>query len=555
MYCDKPNVNQLTALLCLHDIRHVVVCPGSRNAVLSHNFHECPKLACHPVTDERSAAFAALGLCLSTRRPAAVCVTSGSALLNTLPAVAEAAARGLPLLVISADRPAQWLGQLDGQTLPQNGALLPYAPSFQLPEPKGEEEERWCNRLVNEALLRLTGAMPGPVHVNVPVSEPLYSFSTPELPRERVVREVRSLLQARLPDDLLERFRRSSLPLLVTGQRLPERSPSAKQLDDENRLLALPELIANRSGAWRSSLLEALLPSLELHPDIVVHSGGNLVGKQLKLLLRKEPGCAVVRIEEGNGLPDTFSRLETVVRSEENFVLSQLVSALPPNPRVATLKQRLSAVKQRLSAYVPACFSDIGVMQLTARRFAPEHTTLHLGNSSVVRNAGFFFDGGACAIHCNRGLNGIEGSLSTAVGSSLPDPRLTLVLIGDLSFFYDQNALWNQALNPRLRILLFNNGGGQIFYQLPGTSQMPALREYVAAAHHTTARGIAESNGLSYLSANGYAETEKALDLLLAPKAGHPALLEVFTRPEDNLRERTALLAFIREAYQHATTL
>ena len=157
MYCNTHQVNQLTSLLKAHHIEHVVVCPGSRNATIVHNLHtagsECFKL--HPVTDERSAAFVALGMTLATQQAVAVCVTSGSALLGCIPAVAEAYYRHLPLLVISADRPQYIIGQLDGQTLPQNGALAPYCTTFNITEPHNDNEV-WCNnRKINEALLAL----------------------------------------------------------------------------------------------------------------------------------------------------------------------------------------------------------------------------------------------------------------------------------------------------------------------------------------------------------------------------------------------------------------
>ncbi|MEE1315682.1 MAG: thiamine pyrophosphate-binding protein, partial [Prevotella sp.] len=149
MYCDKENVNILTALLVKHGVKHVVVCPGSRNAPLAHNFNECPDLTCHSMTDERSAAFFALGIRQQTNTPVAVCVTSGSALLNTLPGTAEAAYQQQGIIIISADRPAAWIGQNDGQTLPQQNALGCFVEkSVSIPEPHNSEERWMCNRLI-----------------------------------------------------------------------------------------------------------------------------------------------------------------------------------------------------------------------------------------------------------------------------------------------------------------------------------------------------------------------------------------------------------------------
>lgn len=543
LYCDKPSVNRLTALLCRAGLRDVVVCPGSRNGVLAHNFYVCPALRCHPVTDERSAAFFALGLSLATRRPAAICVTSGSALLNTLPAVAEAAFRHVPLLIISADRPADRIGQLDGQTLPQPGALLPYAPCFNLPEDGTPDAATWCNRLVNEALLALRRDGGTPVHVNVPLREPLFSFGVPQLPDERLIHEVRPIVRAPLPDGLVSKIKSARLPVLLLGERDDGPSPAAMELDNGNRLLVLPELVANQPGSFRTAVLEALPGCGGLRPDLVIHAGGTFVNKRMKQLLRTLPGCSVVRIEESDALPDTFGRLTTVVRSPLEPVLRQLAEALPPHEGVRQEKERLAAAAARLSAYRPAAFADVGIVQRLARRLPPRGYSLHLGNSSVVRNACWFFDGGHVPIHCNRGLNGIEGSLSTAVGYASADSRPALVLIGDLSFFYDQNALWNEALPPGLRILLFNNGGGQIFHRLPGLSASPALTPVVAAAHHASAEGLARSYGLTYHAVRDYASLDQALDALLAHTGSCPVLVEAFTRTADNESERLRLMS------------
>ncbi|MFC2766041.1 MAG: thiamine pyrophosphate-binding protein, partial [Prevotella sp.] len=141
MYSSKENVNILTTLLVGHGIRHAVVCPGSRNSPIVHNLNECSAICCHPVTDERSAAFYALGLCQALNEPVIICVTSGSALLNVLPAVAEACYQHQPLVVVSADRPVQWIDQLDGQTLPQSDALGRFVrKAVSLPEPHDDEE-------------------------------------------------------------------------------------------------------------------------------------------------------------------------------------------------------------------------------------------------------------------------------------------------------------------------------------------------------------------------------------------------------------------------------
>ena len=188
MFSNKENVNILTALLLKHGVRHAVVCPGSRNSPIVHDLNECEEMNCYPVTDERSAGFYALGMCQTLDQPVVVCVTSGSALLNVAPAAAEAYYQHLPLIIVSADRPIQWIDQLDGQTMNQTGALQNYVrKSVSLPEPHDEEEHWYCNRLVNEALLECRHRGCGPVHINVPITEPLYQYTESALPEERPI--------------------------------------------------------------------------------------------------------------------------------------------------------------------------------------------------------------------------------------------------------------------------------------------------------------------------------------------------------------------------------
>ena len=216
MYCNKTNVNILTSLLVAHGVRRAVVCPGSRNAAIVHNLNENPDIECFPVTDERSAGFFAIGIAQATGAAVAVCVTSGSALLNLAPAVAEAHYQHVPLIVVSADRPQQWIDQLDGQTLPQPGALGCFVrKTVQLPEPANADERWYCNRLVNEALIE---AQQGPVHINVPITEPLFCFDVPQLPAERVIRRYFPSADVRLPDDFLTDLRHSHRPLIIVGQ-------------------------------------------------------------------------------------------------------------------------------------------------------------------------------------------------------------------------------------------------------------------------------------------------------------------------------------------------
>ena len=392
LYCDKENVNVLTALMKRFGVRHVVVCPGSRNGVLVHNFAVDGSFVCHPVTDERSAAFVALGLCAATHGPTAVCVTSGSALLNTLPAVAEAYYRHLPLLVVSADRPPQWIGQQDGQTLPQDGALRGFThKSVSLPEPYDAETQWWLRRLANEALSALSD---GPVHVNIPVSEPLFTFTTPVLPDVQPVRRHAEPVLCALPDGVLARWQAARCPVLVVGQVDADLSDvDLRALSDSRSLLVLPEFIAQMPGAWRVQVLETLGAEQFFTPDLVFHVGGTLVGKGLKRLLRRV-GAPVIRMGRDAELTDTFEHLSDVVplaAADALWLLARTAPMVPEKAAVCRAQARLAAYRHRADAYASNRFSDLFVMQ-SALREVGHGDVLHLANSNSIRNAGYFLD-------------------------------------------------------------------------------------------------------------------------------------------------------------------
>lgn len=541
MYCNTPQVNQLTSLLKAHHIEHVVVCPGSRNATIVHNLHaagsECFKL--HPVTDERSAAFVALGMVLATQEAVAVCVTSGSALLGCIPAAAEAYYRHLPLLVISADRPQYIIGQLDGQTLPQNGALSPYCPTFNITEPHNNNEA-WCNnRKINEALLALHLYEGQPVHINVEIEEPMFNFSTPQLPQERVVQRFAQNINAvaPLPDCVLQAIAHAKLPTLVMGQY--ERGDIRKEVEDlraNNQMLVLFEIISDVSGNHLMEAFDEETLTPDVQPDVIVHMGGNFVHKKFKKRLRNG-NCMVIRVGNDAQLPDTFYHTTYWLQQSVQPVLAQLAQTLKHN-HTEVKKARASlenAWQQMQQTLQDADDKTEGISMYKALNALHQHllqhpdlsVSLHLANSSAVRVAGKVFQAGAFPIYCNRGTNGIEGSLSTAVGYALTLWGLTIVVIGDLSFFYDVNALWNTQLPNNLRIMLLNNGRGSIFDHLPGLSQSPAQSHYIAAGdQHYTAQGIAQAFKLNYHSVSVPHQLNTTIAQWLK-ESDHASLLEV----------------------------
>ena len=503
MYSNKENVNILTALLVEHGVRHAVCCPGSRNSPIVHNLNECPDIQCYPVTDERSAGFYALGMSLCLQEPVAVCVTSGTALLNLAPAVAEAYYQHARLVVISADRPQAWIDQLDGQTLPQPDALGRFVhKAVSLPEPHNDEECWYCNRLVNEALLEKHG----PVHINVPISEPLFGYSVAALSEERRI----DLLPADISNQTLSHvcrmFIQSKRPLLIAGQPMNPGYDEAVSLigDDESYI-----------------------------PDLVLYIGGSIVSKRLKHFLRKAKETWAVNAT--GEVTDTFMNLTRVIQGDPAVVEDQIRFLLEqqPHPFVQKWEALLAKVRAHAATYQPA-YSEMAAVKCFEQLMGTGPVgCVHYANSTSIRLANIVAQH---SVYCNRGVNGIEGSLSTAAGFSVVTDEIVYCVIGDLSFFYDQNALWNQNLRGNFRILLLNNGKGGIFNLLRGLEQSPARDLFVAAEHHTSAEGNCQQNNVVYLKGTNMEEMQQGISTLLNIDSSRPVLLEVFTDPAEDER-------------------
>lgn len=540
MYSDKKNILQLVALLIEHEVSNIVLCPGSRNTPLIQTFANHPFFKCYSVTDERSAGFFALGLALHGGKPAAICCTSGTALLNIHPAVAEAFYQQVPLVVISADRPMAWIGQMDGQTLPQPGVFGPLAKkSVQLPEIQSEQDEWYCNRLINEALLELHHHGKGPVHINVPISEPLFQFTVNELPKVRVITRYQGLnVYDRKYDELIERLNKYSKRMMIAGQMsliyLFEKK-ICKQL--YKHFTWLSEHLSNRIvPGMPIKNFDAILAASsdkeleKMVPELVITYGGHIVSKRLKEFLRKHPPKEHWHVALDGNITDLFGSLTTVIEMDP-FEFLEKIAYMLENKQVEYPK--IWEYKSHKLSEPIFAYSEMAAIGSLIHSL-PSEAALHLGNSSTVRYAQLYNVPENVEICCNRGTSGIEGSLSTAIGYAFASQKLNFVVIGDLSFFYDMNALWQGNIRGNLRILLLNNGGGEIFHALPKLKMNEQTSPFVTASHQTSAKGWALERGFSYLAAHNQAELDAAMVEFTQPAQENtqPLIMEVFTNKE-----------------------
>lgn len=536
------NIQILVSLLSQHGVSRAVVCPGSRNAPIVHWLSGCGTMECCPVTDERSAGFVALGMAQATGRPVAVCVTSGTALLNLAPAVAEAYYRQIPLVVISADRPQMWIDQLDGQTLRQPGALGGFvARCVTLPEPSTDENRRYSERLVNEAMLAARHPVGRPVHINVPLSEPLFDFTVADTPCVRAVTHIgNGGASAEMVGLIGDRLRRAVRPMIVVGQ-----CDDSRMLADALRRLAgryvvLQEPLSPGPGAVRfDEVIYKIGMSADYMPDFILYAGGTVVSKRLKNFLRAADGAETWAVSPDGEIHDTFMTQTAVIQADAVSVMVGLAALLSDDDGVSSASgfrclwtAALAAADSHAAAFEPRYSQMMAVRMFEAMAGELDYDFhVHYANSSAVRLANVYSDH---YIYVNRGVNGIEGSLSTAAGFSMACPEMTFCVIGDLSFFYDSNALWSQALHGNLRILLLNNCCGGIFHQLPGLEASPVRDSYIAAEHHASAHGICDAHDIGYLAAHDAGELARNMETFLYSGTRRPLLFEVFTDAEED---------------------
>lgn len=554
MYSDKKNVLELVALLKAHDITQIVLSPGSRNSPLIHSIATDADFRCYSIVDERSAGFFALGVIQATGKPAAVCCTSGTATLNLAPSVAEAYYQQLPLLVISADRPLEWIGQMDGQTVPQTGAFGQLVHrTVQLPIIKNSDDLWYCNRLINEAILNLDNGKKGPTHINIPLEEPLFNFNVDSLPQTRVIHRPSVNYNISEKDKYRERFLRFSKRMIIAGQLPPGNNLSdiLMSLSSDHNVVVLSDHLSNLSVKENARYEMVLRTSdeqelLELSPELLITIGGHTVSKRIKHFIRKTEVKEHWHVSPTGEVIDTYQNVTDIVTSNYESFLTYIsgsnidknkVSVQPTVIISESVKFKKLWEKKCARFTEPIVeYSDLYATGLLLNSLT-ENVSLQIANSNSVYLAQLYNVPSGTKCFSNRGTNGIEGSVSTAAGYSAASDKLTVLLTGDLSFFYDMNGLWNRHISHNLRIMINNNGGGGIFDTLPGLNRSEALPDYIIASHNTSVKGWAEQQGFIYISAHNSEELQKQIAILLDNESKAPVILEVFTSIENNSSE------------------
>ena len=536
MFYEEDKVNILIALLEEYDIRNIVLCPGSRNAIIVNNILEKGSFNYYPVTDERSAGFFALGLAQRCEASAIV-VTSGSAMLNVAPAIVEAYYQKLPLIVITADRPQEDIDQNVGQTMRQYGAFSNYvALSVNLTDAMGSNAY-YHNRLINEALtVALSSSRP--VHINVPLPSPaecIQSVSLPEVIYNKVTK-----IESRYDEDelshLVDDFFNAERPLIIIGQDNNLHNLQSQLDAVKENVVVLSEPLSDEHAHPYAGFIDTMPDSML--PDFIVYMGGTTVCRSINTRFSSIPNLKVWRVDKDGEFSSPFRRLDGVICcTPVDFITEVSRYIISENPKKSKAfyqewQHAFDAESMRLMSIDDTRLSAASTVKYFEEQLEDMEYDYHVhyANSTSVRLACQYAYGHK--IWCNRGVNGIDGSLSTAAGfaASCSAEEMVFCVIGDLSFFYDQNALWNKNLHGNLRIILLNDRHGGIFDNVKGLEQCSNRDSFVAGRHSADARGICTQNDIGYLSAKTVDEMHLGIVTLLTAETERPMLLEVILK-------------------------
>jgi 2-succinyl-5-enolpyruvyl-6-hydroxy-3-cyclohexene-1-carboxylate synthase len=553
-----PALYNIVEICVQKGIRTVVISPGSRSAPLTLAFARHKKIETLVIPDERSAAFVALGIAQTRKETVALLCTSGSASLNYAPAIAEAFFQEVPLLVLTADRPPEWIDQQDGQTIRQRNIYQNHCKaSFELPVDYNHPDSLWhINRIVNEAINLTQHGQTQPVHINVPIREPFYPEENEEIAFDenvRIIHQIRTIANPAQVDwqKLMQIEETCEKQLIVVGQ-TPMNSILLNTLPQIERkgIFRIPivaDLIANaypfgKTISHHDLILMKNDETLKkaLQPDLLITLGKSVLSKALKQFLRKYPPRYHWHFQEHGQAPDTFRSLTHILPISPEKGLEYYLSYTRKKVQKDDyfklwLSEELKAEKFLAQFFEnQEVFSEFGAMQVVMKNL-PENSFLHLANSMPVRYANYLSLSPEknIEVFANRGTSGIDGSNSTALGSALATDRLVTLITGDMAFLYDRNAFWHNHLPANLRVVVLNNFGGGIFRLLPESGKLPELDTFFETKQNSTTKQVAEEFGLEYLLAHNYEQLSDALKTFFEPSA-KIKILETQTQKSDN---------------------
>ena len=562
-------VAQTLILSCLKfDFFDVVISPGSRNVPLAIGFASNKKFKCYSIVDERSAAFFALGLSQKSKKPTILICTSGSALLNYYPAVAEAYYSEIPLIILSADRPEYKINIGDGQTINQSNVFeknILYSNSLKQDCSHATEEIIKSNlqKIVNdkadyskieklqksiqknneeiiEIAFNLSINKMQPVHLNVPMEEPLYEFNDSPSISVKVKKKPEKKLSLTDLDNFYKAINKASKIMILIGVSDGNilSKKSIQKINSCSSIIVMKEHTSNVFNESFISNIDRLIGPIELQsnsdslfdelsPEIVISLGGMIVSKKIKSFLRNYKPRKHFHIGNNISKDSFYSGVEHINTTANKFF--ENIDLNKSDSKYFEKWNQLDCSKLDLhNRYMKVInFSDLKVFEILTN-WIPKKYNIQVANSTPIRYFQLFDLKNKNLMFANRGTSGIDGSTSTAIGSSVQNDSPVLLVTGDLSFFYDVNALWNNHIPKNFRIIIINNSGGGIFKILPGFKENNLFSEFIETQHNLSARLIAKMFNFNYTRVS----TKFGLNLYLRTffkNSKKPKILEIKT--------------------------
>ncbi|QSB25046.1 2-succinyl-5-enolpyruvyl-6-hydroxy-3-cyclohexene-1-carboxylic-acid synthase [Flavobacterium sp. CLA17] len=540
IYPKIPLAQSIIEICLAKGITTIIISPGSRNAPLTIGFAQNANFKCYSIADERCAAFFALGIAQQTQQPTAVVCTSGSALLNYYPAVAEAFYSQIPLIVISADRPQSKIDIGDGQTIRQQNVYENHSVfNANLTEEASVENDLKINKAIETAILKK-----GPVHINAPFEEPLYETVEALSIKSKITNTEPSLETKTIEnsEEIVSIWNSARRKLIMVGVNEAHAIDAeiTQNLAKDPSVVVLTETTSNLHHPTFINSIDTLITPFEdpdfndFQPEILVTFGGMIVSKRIKAFLRKYKPKYHWHIDTLRAY-DTFSALSHHFVMQPNDFFKDLVSkaVTTESDYFEEIKKVYDLRKIRRKEYLDKIpFSDFKVFEKVIEAL-PKNSQLQISNSSAIRYAQLIHIDPSIEVFCNRGTSGIDGSTSTAIGAAVASGKQNVFITGDISFLYDSNALWNSYIPKNFKIILINNGGGGIFRILPGHEEKPVFNTYFETSHHLTAEHLAKMYQMNYFTASDKETLEKNIETLFESNQA-PGILEIFTPTAEN---------------------
>ena len=547
MYSSLKNIQILVTLLKKYGVKHIVISAGTRHTPFVYSVEQDSFFTTYSIVDERSASFFAIGLIEKLREPVAICCTSGTAAANYVSAANEAFYQQLPLLLLTADRNHYYMFQQEEQMIPQENLYAAVCKKVvTLPHVRDDKDFWYCARICNEALMELHHGEDGPVHINFivendyPIVQGIVKFETKILPDVRKINRLTLESSNDVWKKWADIFVQSKI-LIIYGQYKPldqEEIANIEAFSRKYNCVISVDLLSNLHTTYTIStysLSKGMSKEQleELSPDILITMNGNSISEMKSRMGIIKERFRHIHVSAKGAVSDPLKCLSDVIECTPQTFFKRFAEIIDSDETDHNYYKAWCALYTSYGNRgslndVEIPYSSMYANQQLLKNM-PTKSLLHLANSNTVRLANYFNVQDGIEVYGNRGTHGIDGSMSAFIGQAYVSGMLSFLIIGDLSFFYDMNALWNQYIGSNIRILVCNNSGGAIFHTYPNTNNIPTLDEHIAAEHHTSVREWSVARGFEYISATDKNELDKAIQKLIKNNSTHPILVECFT--------------------------